>query len=59
MLRLLGPRRWGTFFAALGPGAYLLLFAGLPALGYLLAPFVTLARTAVLLAAGLPADFSE
>ncbi len=59
VLRLIGPRRWGTFFAALGPGAYLLLFAGLPALGYVLAPFVTLARTAVLLAAGLPADFSE
>ncbi len=54
VLRQIGSPKLGAFYAALGPGAYLLLFALLPALKYVLAPFVILARTAVLLAAGVP-----
>ena len=54
VLRRLAPQNWGAFYAALGPGSYLLLFAMLPALQYVLAPFVILAQTALRLAAGLP-----
>jgi Zn-dependent protease len=54
VMRELGPNRWGAFWAQMGPGAYLVLFAALPALQYVLAPFVILARTGVNLAAGLP-----
>lgn len=54
LLRERGPKHWGVFYARLGPGAYLLLMASVPALSYLLAPFLFFARTAVQMAAGLP-----
>lgn len=54
VLRRLGPPQWGLFFARLGLGAYLLLFLSLPALKYLLAPFLILARIALSFVLGLP-----
>ena len=54
VLRRIGPPQWGQFFARLGIGAYFLLFVGLPALKYLLAPFLILAHTALLFVLGLP-----
>lgn len=54
VLRRIGPPQWGIFFARLGLGAYLLLFVSLPALQYLLAPFLILARVALSFIIGLP-----
>lgn len=54
VLRRLGPPQWGVFFARLGLGAYLLLFISLPALKYLLAPFLILAHIALSFVLGLP-----
>ncbi|HEY0074759.1 MAG TPA: site-2 protease family protein [Abditibacteriaceae bacterium] len=59
VLREMGPKHWGLFFARLGIGSYLLLFASLPALKYLLAPFVILARTALHFVIGLPTSNIE
>ena len=54
VLRRIGPPTWGVFFTRLGLGAYLLLFISLPALKYLLAPFLILARIALFFVLGLP-----
>ena len=59
VLREMGPKRWGGFFARLGLGTYLLLFISLPALKFLLAPFLILAHTAMAFVVGLPTSSIE